>query len=151
MIYNDSFTGNGAHGSYNHNMTDLKKSVGKEKLIREKTIKEETNLDEVAVQEYMQLNFKGAELKGKRITDKKEAIDYIKKNNIKYNRGGNAGGRRSGLFSGGMMMREYERSQVKFSSEDFNEPEIDDEFEQLQNKIEKSQIDSNIMISSDGL
>ena len=132
-------------------MTDLKKSVGKEKLIREKTIKEETNLDEVAVQEYMQLNFKGAELKGKSITDKKEAIDYIKKNNIKYNRGGNAGGRRSGLFSGGMMMREYERSQVKFSSEDFNEPEIDDEFEQLQNKIEKSQIDSNIMISSDGL
>lgn len=150
-IHDNRWTSNGGHGIYRHDITNLVKAAGKETLIREKPIKEETNLDEVAVQEYMQLNFKGAELKGKRITDPKEAIEYIKNTSKKYNRGGQAGGRRTGLFSGGMRMREYEKAQIKLSSEDFNQAEEDDEFESLQSRIEKQETDSNIKKSESGL
>jgi hypothetical protein len=152
-IHNNKWGSNGGHGTYNHDKTDLTKMAGKETLIREKPVKEETNLNEVAVQEYMQLNFKGAELKGKQITDKKEAIEWIRQNggSIKYNRGGNAGGRRSGLYSGGMMMREYEKAQVKMSNQNFMQPEEDDEFETLQSRIQEQETDSNIMVGGEGL
>ena len=150
-IHDNRWTSNGGHGIYRHDITNLVKVAGKEKLIREKLINEDTNLNEIAVQEYMQLNFKGTELKGKRITNKKEAIDYIKSISKKYNRGGNGGGRRTGLYSGGMRMREYEKIQLKLSAEDFNQAEEDDEFESLQSKIEKQETDSNIKIGHDGL
>ena len=150
-IHDNRWTSNGGHGIYRHDITNLVKVAGKEKLIREKLINEDTNLNEIAVQEYMQLNFKGTELKGKRITNKKEAIDYIKSTSKKYNRGGNAGGRRTGLYSAGRRMREYEKIQLKLSAEDFNQAEEDDEFESLQSKIEKQETDSNIKIGHDGL
>lgn len=150
-IYNNKFTSNGGHGVYEHDKTNLVKIAGREKLIKEKEINEEINFDELKIIEKTQINFKGAELKGKRITNKKEALQNIKNLRVKYNRGGNAGGRRSGLFSGGLAMREYEKEQVRLSSQDFEEPVEDDEFETLQSRIQEQEQNTDIMISGEGL
>ena len=130
---------------------DLSRADGYNSLRREKP-EQEMNLDEVAIQEQMQLNFKGTELKGRRITDKSEAIKWINEygGKKKYNRGGNAGGRRSGMYSGGLMMRAYEKAQIKKSSGDFIDKE-EDEFSNLQDMIQMEQTDSNIKTANDGL
>jgi hypothetical protein len=150
--YNKSFTGNGARGKMRHDKEDLSKVTGYQKLVREKK-KNNININEVALQEKRQINFDGAELKGKRTTIKSEGLAYIREygGKKKYNRGGQAGGRRSGAYSGGLMMRQYEREQIKQSSADKMVVE-DDEFSNVQALIQKQQIpDSNIKTDSLGI
>ena len=143
MHYNKSFTGNGAKGKMRHDKEDLSKVTGYQKLVREKK-KNNINFDEVGLQEKREINFDGAELKGKRVTLRSDGLAYIREygGKKKYNRGGQAGGRRSGAYSGGLMMREYERMQIKQSSGD-KMVEEDDEFSNVQALIQKQQIPGN--------
>jgi len=114
-------------------------------------IRKNINFNEVAVQEKRDLNFNGAELKGRRITLKTNARDYINNNKKKYNRGGQGGGRRSGAYSGGLMMREYERQQIKTKSGDKLVDESD-EFSNLQHLMEKQAAPNNkLKVSSTGI
>lgn len=142
-FYNKSFTGNGARGKMRHDKEDLSKVTGYQKLVKEKK-KKNININEVALQEKRQINFDGAELKGKRTTIKSEGLDYIRQygGKKKYNRGGQGGGRRSGAYSGGLMMRQYEREQIKQSSADKMVVE-DDEFSNVQALIQQQQIPNN--------
>ena len=150
MHYNKSFTGNGAKGKMRHDKEDLSKVTGYQKLVRQKK-KNNINIDEVALQEKREINFDGAELRGRRITLRSEGLEYIREygGKKKYNRGGQAGGRRSGAYSGGLMMRQYEREQIKQSSAD-KMVEEDDEFSNVQALIQKQQI-PNSKIKTDSL
>lgn len=147
---NPRFRGIGSRGKQMNHKENLSRADGYNPLRKEKVVPD-VNLDEVAIQEQMQLNYRGSELKGKRITDKSEAIAWINKygGKKKYNRGGNAGGRRSGLYSGGLMMRAYEKAQIKKPNQDFIDKE-DDEFSNLQNLIQENQIPNSDIKTSDG-
>jgi len=152
MHYNKSFTGNGAKGKMRHDKEDLSKVTGYQKLVKEKKTNN-INIDEVALQEKREINFDGAELRGRRLTLKSEGLAYIREygGKKKYNRGGQGGGRRSGAYSGGLMMREYERMQIKQTSADKMVAE-DDEFSNIQALIQKQQIpNNNYKVSSTGL
>lgn len=150
MHYNKSFTGNGARGKMRHDKTDLSKVTGYQKLVKEKK-KKNINIDELALQEKRQINFDGAELKGKRVTLKSEGLEYIREygGRKKYNRGGQGGGRRSGAYSGGLMMRQYEKEQIKKPSNDKRVLE-NDEFGNLQDMIQKQKIPNNKYITDSG-
>ena len=149
-IYNKRFTGNGAHGRYHHDKEDLSKVTGYNKL-KSMKIRKNINFNEVAIQEKRDLNFNGAELKGRRTTLKTNARDYINNNKKKYNRGGQGGGRRSGAYSGGLMMREYERQQIKTKSGDKLVDESD-EFSNLQDLMEEQAVPNNkLKVSSTGI
>lgn len=139
--YNKRFTGNGARGKMQHDKEDMSKVTGYQKLVKEKATKN-ININELALQEKRELNYNGAEVKGRRITLKSPAKDYIRQVNKKYNRGGQGGGRRSGAYSGGLMMRMYEQQQIKQSSED-RLVEEDDEFSNIQSLIQEHQIPGN--------
>jgi len=93
------------------------------------------------VQEQKQLNFDGAELRGKRETDPTDAKEWIKKYGgvIKYNRGA---GETSGHYSGGLLRREYEASQLKIPTKDTVEYK-DDEFKNLTDMVEEHEDKAN--------
>ena len=148
---NPKFRGIGSRGKQMNHKENLSRADGYNPLRKEKVV-QDINLDEVAIQEQMQLNFKGTELKGKRITDKSEAIACINQygGKRKFNRGGQGGGIRSGLYSGGLMMRAYEKAQIKKPNKDFID-EDEDEFSNLQELIQSEQTDSDIKTSNSGL
>ena len=139
--YNKRFSGNGARGKMNHDQEDMSKVTGYQKLVKEKTTKN-ININELALQQNRELNYNGAEVRGKRITLKGPAKDYIRQNNKKYNRGGKAGSRRSGAYSGGLKMRLFEKQQIKLSSAD-KMVEEKDEFSNLQNLIQEHVVPNN--------
>jgi len=139
--FNKSFTGNGARGHMKHDKEDLSKVTGYQKLRKEKP-KKHININEEGLAEKREINYNGAELKGKRITLSSVGKAYIKENSKKWNRGGQGGGRRSGMFSGGLSMRWYEAHQIKKPSGDKQVVEKD-EFSNLQNLIQKQQIPYN--------
>jgi len=140
-IYNMRFVGNGSRGRQQNQKSDVLKVAGMVKLRKEAKEENNINFDEEAVQEQKQLNFDGAELRGKRETDKADAKEWIKKYGgvIKYNRGA---GETSGHYSGGLLRREYEASQLKIPTKDTVEYK-DDEFKNLTDMVEEHEDKAN--------
>jgi len=140
-IYNMRFVGNGSRGRQQNQKSDVLKVAGMVKLRKEAKEENNINFDEEAVQEQKQLNFDGAELRGKRETDPTDAKEWIKKYGgvIKYNRGA---GETSGHYSGGLLRREYEASQLKIPTKDTVEYK-DDEFKNLTDMVEEHEDKAN--------
>lgn len=140
-IYNMRFVGNGSRGRQQNEKSDVLKVASMVNLRKQTKEEKNINLDEEAVQEQKQLNFDGAELRGKRETDKADAKAWIKKYGgvIKYNRGA---GETSGHYSGGLLRREYEASQLKIPTKDTVEYK-DDEFKNLTDMTEEHEDKAN--------
>lgn len=149
-IHNKDFSFNGARGKMRHTKSDVVKVAGSKKLRKEK-IEKPTDIDTEKVIEKTQLIFKGSDVRGLQKTNKKEAIAWLKKNGnkIKYNRGKH---RRSGLYSGGLMMRKYEELTKRLDAQRGEKEVVVDEFANLQQNIQDTIVPNNqLKISSSGL
>jgi len=148
-IYNFDFAGNGARGRYKHTNENLLKVAGNDNIKKKPKPVVDIELDAQAVEEQMQLNFDGTELRGNRVTSAEEAKQFIRKFGgvIKRNRGEHF---KTGRFSGGKLRREYEAATQRISSTGDN-VEVEDEFTNLQQKMQNEQTDVNVKPNDEGM
>jgi len=148
-IYNFNFAGNGARGRMTHTKENVLKVAGNENISKKPKIVLDMELDLEKIKEKEQYNFDGTELRGRRVTNAAEAKDFIKKYGgvIKYNRGEHF---KSGRFSGGILRRTYE-AETKRESASGDVVEKDDEFNNLSEMVEESELKGKAKVKDEGM
>ncbi len=148
-IYNFNFAGNGARGKMTHTKENVLKVAGSDKITKKPKIVLDIELDLEKIKEAEQYNFDGTELRGRRITNPEEAKEFIKKYGgvVKYNRGEHF---KSGRFSGGLLRRTYE-AETKRESAGGDVVEKEDEFKNLSEMVEESELKGKAKVKDEGM
>jgi len=148
-IYNFDFAGNGARGTMTHTKENVLKVAGNDKIGKKPKIVLDIELDLEKIKEAEQYNFDGTELRGRRTTNATEAKEFIRKYGgvVKYNRGEHF---KSGRFSGGILRRTYE-AETKRESASGDVVEKEDEFKNLTEMVEESELKGKAKVKDEGM